>query len=48
MLSLNDNLLDEDDDNLLDEVVLDRIWFDELHLMYLKFVQKVQKKEFPE
>ena len=32
MLSLKGNPLNEDDDNLLDEVVLDRIWFDELNL----------------
>ena len=30
VLSLNGNPLDEDDDNLLDEVVLDRIFLDEL------------------
>ena len=30
VLSLNGNPLDEDDDNLLDEIVLDRICLDEL------------------
>ena len=38
------NPLDEDNGNLLDEVVLDRIWFDELNLMYLQCVQKAMKK----
>ena len=33
---MNGNPLDEDDGNLLDEVVLDRIWFDELNMMYLQ------------
>ena len=41
---MNGNPLDEDDGNLLDEVVLDRIWFDELNLMYLQCVQKAMKK----
>ena len=36
VLSLNGNPLDEDDGNLLDEVVLDRICLDELNLMYLQ------------
>ena len=40
MLSLNDNLLDEDDGNLFDEVVLD-----ELNMMYLQCVQKAVKEE---
>ena len=40
------NPLDEDDDNLLDEVVLDRIWVDELNLMYLQYLQKAMKKGF--
>ena len=38
------NPLDEDDDNLLDEVVLDRLCPDELNLMYLQYVQKAMKK----
>ena len=41
---MNGNPLDEDDGNLLDEVVLDRLWFDELNLMYLQCVQKAMKK----
>ena len=41
---MKDNPLDEDNGNLLDEVVLDRIWFDELNLMYLQCVQKAMKK----
>ena len=44
MLSLKGNPLDEDDDNLLDEVMLDRIWFDEGNLMYLQCEQKAMKK----
>ena len=38
------NPLDEDDGNLLDEVVLDRICLDELNMMYLQCVQKAMKK----
>ena len=41
---MNGNPLDEDDGNLLDEVVLDRICLDELNLMYLQYVQKAMKK----
>ena len=44
MLSLKGNPLNEDDDNLLDEVVLDRICLDELNIMYLQCVQKIMKK----
>ena len=44
VLSLKGNPLDEDDGNLLNEVVLDRIWFDEPNLMYLQYVQKAMKK----
>ena len=46
MLSLKGNPLDEDNGNLLDEVVLDRICLDELNMMYLQFVQKAMKKGF--
>ena len=44
MLSLKDNQLDEEDGKLLDEVVLDRIWFDEGNLMYLQCEWKAMKK----
>ena len=44
MLSLKGNSLDEDDGILLDEDVLDGIWFDELNLIYLQCVQKAMKK----
>ena len=44
MLSLKGNPLDEDNDNLLDEVVLDRICLDELKLIYLQYEQKAMKK----
>jgi len=42
---VNGNPLDEDNDNLLDEVVLDRICLDELNLMYLQWVQNVIMEE---
>ena len=44
MMLIVGNPLDEDDDNLLDEVVLDRMCLDEPVLMYLQRVQKVMKK----
>ena len=44
MFSLNGNPLDEEDGNLLDEVVLDRICLDELNMMYLQCVQKAMEK----